>query len=163
MKKILFISLFVIILFSCKNQTGTRIELNDVKLTAEGPYFEGPNSFQCKILNTLKINNINPENVDKIVLASAILILPDSIEGGLIQDFSLQLVSNSSEMKKVAFINPIPTGKKEIELTVAQEQEGINEIFSKEEFTTLLDANFSKDFETNIQFKAKLKFNITTH
>jgi hypothetical protein len=66
-------------------------------------------------------------------------------------------------MKKVAFINPIPTGKKEIELIVAQEQDGINEIFSKEEFTTLLDANFSKDFETNIQFKAKLKFNITTH
>ena len=163
MKKLLFISLFVIILFSCKNQTVTSIELNDVKLTAEGPDFEGPNSFQCKILNTLKINNINPENVDKIVLASAILILPDSIEDGLIQDFSLQLVSNSSEMKKVAFINPIPTGKKEIELTVAQEQDGINEIFSKEEFTTLLDANFSKDFETNIQFKAKLKFNITTH
>lgn len=163
MKKLLFISLFAIILFSCKNQTVTSIELKDVKLTAEGPYFEGPNSFQCKILNTLKINNINPENVDKIVLASAILILPDSIEDALIQDFSLQLVSNSSEMKKVAFINPIPTGKKEIELTVAQEQEGINEIFSKEEFTTLLDANFSKDFETNIQFKAKLKFNITTH
>ena len=163
MKKLLFISLFVIILFSCKNQSVTSIELNDVNLTAEGPYFEGPNSFQCKILNTLKINNINPENVDKIVLASAILILPDSIEDGLIQDFSLQLVSNSSEMKKVAFINPIPTGKKEIELTIAQEQDGINEIFSKEEFTTLLDANFSKDFETNIQFKAKLKFNITTH
>ena len=163
MKKLLFLSFFVIILFSCKNQSVTSIELNDVNVTAEGPYFEGPNSFQCKILNTLKINNINPENVDKIVLASAILILPDSIEDGLIQDFSLQLVSNSSEMKKVAFINPIPTGKKEIELTVAQEQEGINEIFSKEEFTTLLDANFSKDFETNIQFKAKLKFNITTH
>ena len=163
MKKLLFLSFFVIILFSCKNQSVTSIELNDVNLTAEGPYFEGPNSFQCKILNTLKINNINPENVDKIVLASAILILPDSIEDGLIQDFSLQLVSNSSEMKKVAFINPIPTGKKEIELTVAHEQEGINEIFSKEEFTTLLDANFSKDFETNIQFKAKLKFNITTH
>ena len=111
----------------------------------------------------LKINNINPENVDKIVLASAILILPDSIEDGLIQDFSLQLVSNSSEMKKVAFINPIPTGKKEIELTVAQEQEGINEIFSKEEFTTLLDANFSKDLETNLEFKIKLTFDVTTH
>jgi hypothetical protein len=44
MKKLLFISLFAIILFSCKNQTEISIELNDVKLTAEGPYFEGPNS-----------------------------------------------------------------------------------------------------------------------
>ena len=89
--------------------------------------------------------------------------MPDSIEDGLIQDFSLQLVSNTSEMKKVAFINPIPTGKKEIPLTIAQEQDGIDEIFSKEEFTALLDANFSKDVETNIAFKAKLTFNITTH
>ena len=163
MKKILFISAVSIFLFSCKNQKVTSIELNNVQLTAEGPYYEGPNSFQEIILNTLKNNNINPESVEKIELTSAILIMPDSIEDGLIQDFSLQLVSNTSEMKKVAFVNPIPAGKKEIPLTIAQEQDGIDEIFSKEEFTALLDANFSKDVETNIAFKAKLTFNITTH
>ena len=163
MKKLLFLTLLSLVLFSCKNSKITSIELKDITLASEGPYYEGPNSFQATLSNVLKSNNINPESLEKIVLKSAVVTLPDSMESGLIQDFSLQLVSNSSEMKKVAFINPIPTGKKEIELTVAQEQEGINEIFSKEEFTTLLDANFSKDFETNIQFKAKLKFNITTH
>lgn len=161
MKKLLFVSLLSIALFSCKDQKVTSIELNDITLAAEGPYFEGPNSFQATIASTLKNNNINPENVDKIVLTSATIILPDSIEDGLIQDFSLQLVSNTSEMQKVAFINPLPAGKKEIVLTVAQEQEDIDAIFSKEEFITLLDANFSKDIEETMSFKAKLKFDIT--
>ena len=163
MKKLLFVSLLSVALFSCKDQTVTTIELNDIALTAEGPYFEGPNSFQATLSNTLKNNNINPENVDKIVLISAVITLPDSIEDGLIQDFSLQLVSSNSEMKKVAFINPIPVGKKEIELTIAQEQDDIDAIFSKEELISLLDANFSKDLEANLEFKVKLIFNITTN
>lgn len=161
MKKLLFISLCIITLYSCKNQSVTKVELNDITLSAEGPYFEGPNSFQATISNTLKNNNINPENVDKIVLTSATVILPDSMEQGLIQDLALQLVSNSSEMQKVAFINPMPSDKKEIVLTVAQEQEDIDAIFSKEEFITLLDANFSKDLEENMEFKINLKFDIT--
>lgn len=161
MKKLLFLSLLFIGLFSCKDQKVTSIELNDITLTAEGPYFEGPNSFQATLSNTLKNNNINPENVDGIMLKSATIILPDSIEDGLIQNIALQLVSSTSEMQKVAFINPLPTGKKEITLTVAQEQEDIDAIFSKEEFITLIDANFSKDMDETISFKAKLKFDIT--
>ena len=75
----------------------------------------------------------------------------------------MQLVSSSSKIKKVAFINPIVQGQKEVKLTVAQEQDDVAEIFSKEEFIVLLDANFSKDVESTTAFKTKLTFNITTH
>jgi hypothetical protein len=163
MKKLLFLTLLSLVLFSCKNSKITSIELKDITLDSEGPYYEGPNSFQATLSNVLKSNNINPESLEKIVLKSAVVTLPDSMESGLIQDFSLQLVSNSSEMKKVAFINPTPTGKKTIELIVAKEQDDIAGIFSKEEFTALLDANFSKDLETNLEFKIKLTFDVTTH
>ena len=54
MKKNLFITILPIFLFSCKNQKVTSIELNNVQLTAEGPYYEGPTSFQEIILNSLK-------------------------------------------------------------------------------------------------------------
>jgi len=161
MKKLILLSFVVVTLFSCKNQTVTSIVLNDIILTADGPYFEGPNSFQATISNALKNNNINIENVEKIELAAATVFLPDSIEDGLIQDISLQLVSGDSDMKKVAFINPTPKEKKEIELSIAQTQEDIHEIFTKEEFIVLLDANFSKDLESNIELKSKLTFNIT--
>lgn len=163
MKKLIFASVFAFALLSCSKEKVTTVELNDVVLSADGPYFEGPNSFQTTLSNTLKNNGIDAEQVDKVELTSAIVLMPDSLEDGLIQDLSLQLVSSSSKIKKVAFINPLVFGKKEVNLTIAQEQDDIDEIFSKEEFIILLDANFSKDRELNMIFKTNLKFNITSH
>jgi len=163
MKKLLFASVLAFTLLSCSKEKVTTIELNDVLLNADGPYYEGPNSFQATLSNTLKDNGLSPESIDKVELSSATVVMPDSLAAGLIQDFSLQLVSSSSKIKKVAFINPLLGGQKEVTLTVAQEQDDVDEIFSKEEFIILLDANFSKDVEATTKFKANLKFNVTSH
>ena len=152
MKKIYLIVLFAFGLFSCGKQTENVIELKDVLLEAEGPYFEGPNTFQSAIKTALKNNNINPEQVEGVTLTSATITLPDGIEEGAIQDLSLQLVSNNSDMKKVAFVNPLPTNQKEIALTVATEQDGLNTIFSNDDFIILLDANLKQDMEKIKQF-----------
>jgi hypothetical protein len=149
-------------LFSCGKQTENVIELKDVVLEAEGPYFEGPNTFQSAIKTALKNNNINPEQIEGVVLTSATITLPDSIEEGLIQDLSLQMVSNNSDMKKVAFINPLPSNQKEVALTIATEQDGLNKIFSTDDFIILLDANLKKDMEATFNFKANLTFKILT-
>jgi hypothetical protein len=163
MKKLIFASVLALTLLSCSKEKVTTIELKDVILNADGPYYEGPNSFQATLSNTLKDNGLSPETIDKVELTSATVILPDSLESGLIQDLSLQLVSSSSKIKKVAFINPLVAGQKDVTLTVAQEQDDVDEIFSKEEFIVLLDANFSKDVEATTRFKAKLTFNVTSH
>jgi hypothetical protein len=162
MKKIYLIALFAFGLFSCGKQTENVIEVKDVMLEAEGPYFEGPNTFQSVIKATLKNNNINPEQVEGVILTSATITLPDSIEEGAIQDLSLQLVSNHSDMMKVGFINPLPSNQKEITLTVASEQDGLNKIFSNDDFILLLDANLKKDMEATLNFKANLTFKILT-
>jgi hypothetical protein len=162
MKKIYLIALFAFGLFSCGKQTENVIEVKDVMLEAEGPYFEGPNTFQSVIKATLKNNNINPEQLEGVTLTSATITLPDSIEEGVIQDLSLQLVSNHSDMMKVGFINPLPSNQKEITLTVASEQDGLNKIFSNDDFILLLDANLKKDMEATLNFKANLTFKILT-
>lgn len=162
MKKIYLIAIFAFGLFSCGKQTENVIEVKDVVLEAEGPYFEGPNTFQSVIKGTLKNNNINPEQVEGVILTSATITLPDSIEEGAIQDLSLQLVSNNSDMMKVGFINPLPSNQKEITLTVASEQDGLNKIFSNDDFILLLDANLKKDMEATFNFKANLTFKILT-
>ena len=162
MKKIYLIMLIAFGLFSCGKQTENVIELKDVVLEAEGPYFEGPNTFQSAIKTALKNNNINPEQIEGVVLTSATITLPDSIEEGLIQDLSLQMVSNNSDMKKVAFINPLPSNQKEVALTIATEQDGLNKIFSTDDFIILLDANLKKDMEATFNFKANLTFKILT-
>ena len=162
MKKIYLIVLVVFGLFSCGKQTENVIELKNITLEAEGPYFEGPNTFQSAVKDVLKNNNIDPEKVESVELASATIFLPDSIEDGLIQDLSLQMVSNNSDMKKVAFINPMPSNQKEVALTIATEQDGLNKIFSSDDFIMLLDSNLKKDIETTFYFKANLTFKILT-
>lgn len=162
MKNISLILLVVFGLFSCGKQTENVIELKNITLSAEGPYFEGPNTFQSAVKDVLKNNNINPEKVENVLLTSATIFLPDSIEEDVIQDLSLQMVSNNSDMKKVAFINPLPSNQKEIALTLATEQDGVNKIFSSEDFIMLLDANLKKDVETSLSFKANLTFKILT-
>lgn len=162
MKNISLILLIVFGLFSCGKQTENVIELKNITLSAEGPYFEGPNTFQSAVKDVLKNNNINPEKVENVLLTSATIFLPDSIEDGVIQDLSLQMVSNNSDMKKVAFINPLPSNQKEIALTLATEQDGLNKIFKSDDFIMLLDANLKKDMETSLNFKANLTFKILT-
>ena len=162
MKNISLILLIVFGLFSCGKQTENVIELKNITLSAEGPYFEGPNTFQSAVKDVLKNNNINPEKVENVLLTSATIFLPDSIEDGVIQDLSLQMVSNNSDMKKVAFINPLPSNQKEIALTIATEQDGLNKIFGSDDFIMLLDANLKKDMETSLNFKANLTFKILT-
>jgi hypothetical protein len=162
MKKISLIVLVVFGLFSCGKQTENVIELKNITLEAEGPYFEGPNTFQSAVKDVLKNNNINPEKVENVLLTSATIFLPDSIEEGVIQDLSLQMVSNNSDMKKVAFINPLPSNQKEIALTLATEQDGLNKIFKSDDFIMLLDANLKKDMETSLNYKANLTFKILT-
>ena len=162
MKKIYLIAFIAFGLFSCGKQTENVIELKDVVLEAEGPYFEGPNTFQSAIKTALKNNNINPEQVEGVVLTSATITLPAGIEEGAIQDLSLQMVSNNSDMIKVAFINPLPSNQKEITLSIASEQDGLNKIFSNDDFIILLDANLKKDMEATLNFKANLTFKILT-
>ena len=162
MKKIYLIAFIAFGMFSCGKQTENVIELKDVVLEAEGPYFEGPNTFQSAIKNALKNNNINPEQVEGVVLTSATITLPDGIEDGAIQDLSLQMVSSNSDMMKVAFVNPLPSNQKEVALTTATEQDGLNKIFSNDDFIILLDANLKKDMEATLNFKANLTFKILT-
>lgn len=162
MKNISLILLVVFGLFSCGKQTENVIELKNITLSAEGPYFEGPNTFQSAVKDVLKNNNINPEKVENVLLTSATIFLPDSIEEGVIQDLSLQMVSSNSDMKKVAFINPLPSNQKEIALTLATEQDGLNKIFKSDDFIMLLDANLKKNMETSLNFKANLTFKILT-
>lgn len=162
MKKIYLIAFIAFGMFSCGKQTENVIELKDVVLEAEGPYFEGPNTFQSAIKNALKNNNINLEQVEGVVLTSATITLPDGIEDGAIQDLSLQMVSSNSDMMKVAFVNPLPSNQKEVALTTAKEQDGLNKIFSNDDFIILLDANLKKDMEATLNFKANLTFKILT-
>lgn len=161
MQKTILFFLVATTLFACGQKTVKSLVVNDLVLSADGPYFEGPNTFQSTLSKIVEQNQLNPEEIDRIELISAEVILPDSISADLIQDMSLQLVSSQSEMKKVAFINPVPSQQKSIKLTTAEVKDDLSAILKNEEAIVLLDANLKKDYESNLSFKTNLTFNVT--
>jgi hypothetical protein len=155
--------LSVLLLFTaCNKKTKENILLEPITLSAEGPYFEGPNSFQGKIgldvTKFLKEKGYNNDQLKDIKIVRATVMLDSSSVN--IQDLTLQVVSEKESMKKLAFINPLTPGSKKIDLSVAEEQKELAQYFL-EEGTLVLDANFLKDLEQNVSFTVSLELELT--
>lgn len=154
--------LALISLISCNKKTKEKLTLEPITLTAEGPYFEGPNSFQGKIgldvSKFLKEKGFNHDQLKDIKIVRATVMLDSSSVN--IQDLTLQVVSEKESMKKLAFINPLTHESKNIDLSVAEEQKELAQYFL-EAGTLVLDANFLKDMEQNVSFTVSLEVELT--
>ena len=160
-RSIYFLS--VLLLFTaCNKKIKENLILEPITLTAEGPYFEGPNSFQGKIgldvTKYLKEKGYSEDQLKDIKIVRASVLL-DSLSDN-IQDLTLQVVSEKESMKKLAFINPLAHGSKNIDLSVAEEQKELAQYFL-EEGTLVLDANFLKDMDQNVSFTVSLEVELT--
>jgi len=160
--RILFFLSVLFLFFSCGKKNEETLVLTPITLSAEGPYFEGPNSFQGNIgsdLNDfLQKKGYQQEQLKDLKIVKASVLL-DSLAQN-IEDLTLQVVSEKESMQKLAFINPLPKGKESIELSVAQEQQILASYFL-DGGTLILDANFLKEMETNISFEVKLELQLT--
>ena len=63
-------------------------------------------------------------------------------------------------MQKLAFINPLPIGGQNIQLSIAKEQKALVPYFL-EGGTLILDANFLNEIEQNISFTANLELELS--
>ncbi len=131
---------------------------------ADAPYFEGPNSFQANVQHELekilKEKGYTLSQIKNIQLDNATIEVPDTLPKDLISSVTLQLVSDEIAMQKVAVLNPFISEASKVELQVAQEQKDIEKYFTKDYFTVVLDANFNKDVENNLQFYTTLNFSV---
>lgn len=160
--KIIYFLSALFLLSSCGRQIKQNLTLEPIKLTAKGPYFEGPNSFQGKIgldvIKFLQEKGFKKEQLKDIKIVKSSVNL-DSLSIH-IQDLTLQVVSEKESMQKVAFINPLPHGSNNIQLSVAQEQKDLASYFL-EEGTLVLDANFLKEIDQNIFFTVSLELELS--
>lgn len=160
--RILYLLSMVILVASCGTKNKEILTLTPISLSAEGPYFEGPNSFQGTIgedvAKYLQEKGYKKEQLKEIKIVKAAIGL-DSLAMD-IQDLTLQVVSEKESMQKLAFINPLKKGEQNIQLSIAKEQTDLVSYFL-EGGTLILDANFLKDKEENIDFTAKLELELT--
>jgi hypothetical protein len=152
----------VFLLSSCSKKNNEHLVLEPITLSAEGPYFEGPNSFQGKIgedvAKYLQEKGYKKEQLKEIKIVKATIALDSLLTD--IQDLTLQVVSEKESMQKLGFINPLPSGNQNIQLSIAKEQTELVYYFL-EGGTLILDANFLKDKEENVTFKANLELELT--
>ncbi len=162
MNRIIYFLAALFLLSSCGKINKENLVLEPITLSAEGPYFEGPNSFQGKIgldiIKFLQEKGYKQEQLKDIKIARASVLL-DTLAIN-IQDLTLQIVSEKESMQKLAFINPLPSGNQNIQLSIAKEQKDLVPYFS-EGGTLILDANFLKEIEQNIYFTLNLELELS--
>ena len=159
---ILFLLLGVLI--SCSKPVEKTVTLDNIELTAEGPLFEGSNTFQATLENPLnaflKENGITKEDIAEVTVSGCTLSTSDSNFFNIYNSATIQLFSDNSEMQNVAVVNPIPQNQKELTVEVAKEQEGVTEIFNDKNIYVVGDAIIKEDVYDNLSFTATIKLNV---
>ncbi|MEX0596062.1 MAG: hypothetical protein WD512_06130 [Candidatus Paceibacterota bacterium] len=158
--------LFVFLLISsCQQEHITNeLLLNDIEIKLEGPLFEGSNTGQCELESPLaefiKENKIDIESLKEANLTELTISTDDSSNFNLYQSITIQLVSEKTDMVKVAVINPVPQNTNTIQLKIADEQKGIMELLKQDKVFIIADAILNSDSDMNMNLKCNLKFNI---
>jgi hypothetical protein len=159
---ILFLSIAIA---SCGKKESSILEFNNVKISAEGPLFEGSTTAQGEIETKLKdfaqANGIDEDKIESAKLKSVAVAVKDSTDFNIYSSLTIQFASEKTEMVKAAVINPIPTGSKKLTLTVAGEQDNLIDLLKQDKFTIVADAIVSKDTSMNIEMTGNFAFELT--
>jgi len=149
LKNLLFICVAMALFQSCAPKQETPISLK-TELTAEGPFFSGPNSLikdYTLDLSAFKgLEQLKSDDISEVKLKSALVQLreADGLSFNDFQSATLQLVGEDTGMQTTAILNPINTTKKEITLEVSSEVE-LTEYFQNPAFSLVLDLDFKED------------------
>lgn len=162
MKKITLLLFLSTVLFSCGTESKKTYVIKDVKLTAEGPLFDGPNTLQANHLIDLNAieSGLNAEQISGVRITKASISTEDSTGFDKVRNFVLQLTAADAKMERIAVLNPVQKGIKQAELNVSSESDLIDN-FSQKEITLILDADLIGDMESNLTYTGSFEFEIT--
>ena len=156
--------LFAITITSCGKKENVSYSLNNLDIKASGPLFSGANVAQVvhkvDLSKIEKNGGIQPKNIVGAKLTKA-EIYNYSGESISMDDVTISIVSENVEMKKIAFLNPVPKNSNNTALVIAQEQDDIEEYFQEKEFTIVADINIAEDLMDDYVFNGNFEFELT--
>jgi len=161
-----FILSFIMLLglFSCTSTEQKEATLQ-LKATAQGPFFAGPNSLMAEY-------NINPadlfdseglkkSDIEEVKLKSVSIDLAksDSIALDQFTSVSLSIVGGDEPMTALAILNPIEGSNTPLTLTVSEEAD-LAPFFQADKVTFILDWDFiSDDYREEMNSQITLNLN----
>lgn len=158
---VVYVALALPFLISCKQlkTSETFFYGEDLILTAEGPLFEGENTAQG-LIDLTEILSASDQNASltKAALTEFVLSLPDGSSFDKFSQMTLLIVSATSEMQKVAVINPVPEDAASLSFQIAAEQDGTAALLNGDDLTFVLDFTLKEDMDDDLIFSASYKF-----
>ncbi|MEQ8909927.1 MAG: hypothetical protein RIC95_12085 [Vicingaceae bacterium] len=152
-----------LLLFSCASTTVEKVDL-ETTLTANGPFFEGPNSlmadYKLDMQDLLQKEGYKPQDIKSVSInvITVSLLESDSLSADAFSSAALSIVSSNEGMTSIANLNPIETTSSQITLTTSDEAD-LAPFFKEGQFTLVLDWNFNEDDYRN-ELSSKIKMNL---
>lgn len=163
--RIIIALLFVgsLALASCGSKQSTNITI-ETTVTADGPFFEGGNSFMAPVSVNLKelVKDENFKEASNVQLVSVELTVGDEQVSDLsiFNSASFQFLSDNNPMTTVAILNPLVFKGRSINLTTSDEAE-LMPFFEGKDFTALLDLDFTEYVEEeSMSVLVKMNFKV---
>jgi hypothetical protein len=163
--KILVVLVCSMFLMQACNKSNTSVlKIDSIPVSAEGPYFVGPNTFQGEIQNQLeafaKENGITVDQLKSAKLTQFSLRVSDSLNFDKMSSIKMQMVSEQTDMIEAASANSIEKGKLSINFAVSNAENDYLELLKQNMFTLVVDANMKEDIDNDIAMLANLEFEI---
>jgi hypothetical protein len=166
MKKLIYLMFALMFLASCDSgpQKTFTIELNDLNFVAEGPFFEGPNTFQAEAnidFNAVfEAEGVDISKVKEVKLKSADVVSNDGENFDLFDNFLVQFYGDNFPLKKVANLSTVEKSKSTLSLSPSSEAD-IKDLFSEKNFFVIIDANLNEEYYEDLSFKGNIVLEVT--
>lgn len=162
MKRALYLlAIAALLLASCGKEAKKNYVIQKVKLVAEGPLFDGPNTLQAAY--PLELTALEPgltaDRVKHVKLVSAEVITTDSLGFDRMRNLSFSVTAADAKMQQLAVLNPLPKGTSSIQLTPSAEAD-VKDLFKQKELTLIVDADLEGDLEGNLEYEGNFVFEV---
>ena len=166
MKKVSLFILSIIIFAACDSgpkKTFT-IELNNINFEAEGPFFEGPNTFQAELGENFSAifeeNGADINDISSVKLKDAAVFSKEGENFDLFENFLLQFFGDNFPLTKVASLSSVEKNQTSLSLNPSNEAD-VKSLFKEETIFVIVDANLNDEFYDDLSFKGKVVLEIT--
>jgi hypothetical protein len=144
MKYLIFASSFVLfcLVASCGTTEIKTIRTASVEMIEEYP-MEGSNTLTG--IWKVDLKGINVEDIKSAKVTAITLKMWEPSTSDLLAEITMQLAATGSDMQRVGILNPVPVEKKELDFTIAAEQENLVDLLKQSEITFVADVNLKAD------------------
>lgn len=160
---VLLCALSILLISSCDNNKTSHAISIEGMATAEGPFFEGPNTFQANFKLTESSNwdkSWQLNTLKKGGAKSLIVTCNDSSTFDLYNSVSVQLLAKDLPMISLGAMSKLPEGANSIEIELSNEAD-ITNYLKADKITVILDVDFkNEDYTEQLQFPLSLNLNV---